>query len=145
VTTKSTAESRGTRYLPDLLLGILPLLLAVQLLGWLSFFQDALVGNDERALPFVRPAYQALLFLPFSLLPYRNAYLAFLVVNLVLLALAFRLIRPHMKNLARIWRGLPVFVLLIFYPIALAPCKDRIRFSCCCLRLLWWRSTMVSK
>jgi hypothetical protein len=155
--TKSTAESRGTRYLPDLLLGILPLLIAVQLLGWLSFFpsalrghtdfrqlyaagymvrtghggelydpraqqefQDALVGNDERALPFIRPAYQALLFVPFSLLPYRNAYLAFLVVNLVLLALAFRLIRPHMKNLARIWRGLPVFVLLIFYPIALA-------------------------
>src|SRR4029077_12419790 len=110
MTTKSTAESRGTRYLPDLLLGILPLLLAVQLLGWLSFFQDALVGNDERALPFVRPAYQALLFLPFSLLPYRNAYLAFLAVNLVLLALAFWLIRPLMKNLARIWRGLPGFV-----------------------------------
>jgi hypothetical protein len=145
------------RYLPDLLLGILPLLVAVQLLGWLSFFpsalrghadfrqlyaagymvrtghaselydpraqqefQDALVGNDERALPFIRPAYQALLFLPFSLLPYRNAYLAFLAVNLVLLALAFWLIRPLMKNLARIWRGLPVLVFLVFYPVALA-------------------------
>ena len=157
MTTKSTAESRGTRYLPDLLLGILPLLLAVQLLGWLTFFpsalrghadfrqlyaagymvrtrhanelydpraqqevQDALVGSDERSLPYIRPAYQALLFAPFSLLPYRNAYLAFLALNIFLLALAFWLIRPHMKNLARIWRGLPVFVFLVFYPIALA-------------------------
>jgi Glycosyltransferase family 87 len=157
MTTKSTAESRGTRYLPDLLLGILPLLVAVQLLGWLSFFpsalrghadfrqlyaagymvrtghaselydtraqqqfQDALVGNDERALPFIRPAFQALLFVPFSLLPFRSAYIAFLAMNLVLLALAFWLVRPHMKNLARIWLGLPVFVFLVFYPIALA-------------------------
>ena len=145
------------RYLADLLLGILPLLVAVQLLGWLSFFpsalrghadfrqlyaagymvrtghaselydaraqqqfQNALVGSDERALPFIRPAYQALLFVPFSLLPYRSAYLAFLAVNLLLLALAFWLIRPRMKNLARIWRGFPVFVFLVFYPIALA-------------------------
>ncbi len=157
MTKKSTTESRGMRYLADLLLGILPLLVAVQLLGWLSFFpsalrghadfrqlyaagymvrtgraselydaqaqqqfQSALVGNDERALPFIRPAYQALLFVPLSLLPYRSAYLAFLAVNLLLLALAFWLIRPCMKNLARIWQGLPVFVFLVFYPIALA-------------------------
>ena len=83
-------------------------------------FQNALVGNDERALPFIRPAYQALLFVPFSLLPYRSAYLAFLAVNLLLLAMAFWLIASTMRNLARIWRGLPVFVFLVFYPIALA-------------------------
>src|SRR6478752_5014662 len=158
MTPKTTAESRGTRYLPDLLLGMLPILVGIQLLGWITFFpsallhghadfrqlyaagymvrtghagelydiraqkqfQDALVGSDERALPFIRPAYQALLFVPFSLLPYRSAYLAFLAVNLLLLALAFWLIRPRMKNLARIWRGLPIFVFLVFYPIALA-------------------------
>ncbi len=157
MTTKSTAESRGTRYLPDLLLGILPILLAVQLLGCLTFFpsalhghadfrqlyaagymvrtghasqlydyraqqnfQDALVGNDERALPFIRPAYQALLFVPFSLLLYRTAYLVFLGVNLLLLAIALWLLRPSMRNLSRVWRGLPVFVFLVFYPMALA-------------------------
>jgi len=157
MTTKSTAESRGTRYLPDLLLGILPILLAVQLLGCLTFlpsalhghadfrqlytagymvrtghaselydygaqqnFQDALVGNDERALPFIRPAYQALFFVPFSLLPYRSAYIAFLALNILLLAIASWLLRSTMENLARVWRGLPVFVFLVFYPIALA-------------------------
>src|SRR5216684_2393187 len=158
MTPKNTAGSRGMRYLPDLLLGILPILIGIQLLGWLTFFpgallhghadfrqlyaagymvrtghaaelydiraqqqfQDVLVGNDEPALPFIRPAYQALLFVPFSLFPYRSAYLAFLAVNLALLATAFWILRPNMKNLTRIWRGLPVVVFLVFYPVALA-------------------------
>ena len=155
---KTTVQSRGTRILPDLLLGLSPLLVGIQLLGCLTFFpgallhghadfrqlyaagymvrtghaaelydaraqqqfQDVLVSNDEPALPFIRPAYQALLFVPFSLLPYRTAYLAFLVVNLILLAMAFWILRPNMKNLSRVWRGLPVIVFLVFYPIALA-------------------------
>src|SRR5229473_4539863 len=158
MTPKNTAASRGTRYLPDLLLGLLPILIGIQLLGWITFFpgalshghadfrqlyaagymvrtghagelydiraqqnfQDALVGNDERALPFIRPAYQALLFVPFSLLLYRTAYLVFLGVNLLLLAIALWLLRPSMRNLSRVWRGLPVFVFLVFYPMALA-------------------------
>jgi len=158
MTPKATADARGTRYLPDLLLGMLPILVGIQLLGWITFFpgallhghadfrqlyaagymvrtghagelydiraqqqfQDALVGSDERALPFIRPAYQALLFVPFSLLPYRSAYLAFLAVNLALLALAFRALRSHMSHLMRVWRFLPVFLFLVFYPISLA-------------------------
>ena len=155
---KTISQSRGTRILPDLLLGILPILVGIQLLGWITFFpaallhghadfrqlyaagymvrtghagelydiraqqqfQDVLVGNDERALPFIRPAYQALLFVPFSLLAYRTAYVAFLAVNLVLLAMTFWILRPNMRNLSRVWQGLPVFVFLVFYPIALA-------------------------
>ena len=155
---KTSVESPGTRYLPDLLLGMLPILVGIQLLGWITFFpaallhghadfrqlyaaaymvrtghaaqlydaraqqqfQDVLVGNDEPALPFIRPAYQALLFLPFSLPPYRTAYLAFLTVNLVLLALALWILRPNMRNLSRLWRGFPIVLFLVFYPIALA-------------------------
>jgi hypothetical protein len=158
MTPKTTAESRGRRYLPDLLLGMLPILVGIQLLGWITFFpgallhghadfrqlyaagymvrtghaaelydiraqqrfQDVLVGSNDRALPFIRPAYQALLFVPFSLLPYRTAYLAFLAVNLVLLAIAFWILRSHMSHLMRVWRFLPVFLFLVFYPIALA-------------------------
>jgi hypothetical protein len=86
----------------------------------LSPFQDVLVGSNDRALPFIRPAYQAVLFVPFSLLPYRTAYLAFLAVNLVLLAIAFWILRSHMSHLMRVWRFLPVFLFLVFYPIALA-------------------------
>jgi hypothetical protein len=170
MTPKTTADARGTRYLPDLLLGMLPILVGIQLLGWITFFpgallhghadfrqlyaagymvrtghagelydiraqqqfQDALVGSDERALPFIRPAYQALLFVPFSLLPYRSAYLAFLAVNLVLLAFAFRTLRSHMNHLMRVWRFLSISGVLSdlagdhagtgFHPVAVAAC-----------------------
>ena len=102
MTPKTTVESRGERYLPDLLLGMLPILVAFNCWGGSPFspvrcctamptsdnsmrpvtwsgpgtpansmtsgaaaFQDALVGSDERALPFIRPAYQALSLFPF--------------------------------------------------------------------------------
>ena len=83
-------------------------------------FQNTLVSNDERALPFIRPAYQALMFVPFSLLPYRTAYLGFLLLNVLLLALAFLILQPRLRGLSRVWPGLPPALFLGFYPVALA-------------------------
>ena len=85
-----------------------------------AYFQNTLVSNDERALPFIRPAYQALMFVPFSLLPYRTAYLGFLLLNVLLLALAFLILQPRLRGLSRVWPGLPPALFLGFYPIALA-------------------------
>ena len=85
-----------------------------------TYFQNTLVSNDERALPFIRPAYQALMFVPFSLLPYRTAYLGFLLLNLLLLALAFLMLQPRLRGLSRVWPGLPPALFLGFYPVALA-------------------------
>jgi hypothetical protein len=82
-------------------------------------FQDALVSREQIAIPFVRPAYQALLFAPFSLLSFRQAYCAFLAFNLAALGLYFRLLRPYMDNLSRVWPGLPAGMFL-FLPIAAA-------------------------
>src|SRR5260370_10802523 len=50
-----------------------------------KYFQDKLVSPAQIALPFVRPAYQALVFDPLSRLTYRKAYFAFLVINVVIL------------------------------------------------------------
>ena len=85
-----------------------------------TYFQNTLVSNDERALPFIRPAYQALMFVPFSLLPYRTAYLGFLLLNVLLLALAFLILQPRLRGLSRVWPGLPPALFLGFYPVALA-------------------------
>ena len=85
-----------------------------------TYLQNMLVSNDELAVPFIRPAYQALLFVPFSLLPYRAAYLAFLFLNLLLLAVAFLLLQPRMRGLSRVWSGLPPALFLGFYPVSLA-------------------------
>src|ERR1700687_1084733 len=121
MTTNNATKSRGTRYVADFLLGLLPLLLVLQLQWFIFFqgalrghadfrqlyaagymvrtghasdlynyaaqknFQDTLVSREKLALPFIRPAYQAVFFAPFSLLPYRSAYLAFLSANLIFL------------------------------------------------------------
>jgi hypothetical protein len=82
-------------------------------------FQDAVVSHEPIAIPFIRPACQALLFVPFSLLPFRLAYFAFLIVNLFALAFCFRLLRPYMRHLAEVWPGLP-HATFFFLPIAAA-------------------------
>ena len=58
-----------------------------------KLFQDTLVSPEQIALPFIRPAYQALLFAPLSVLSYRTAYFVFLAINLVLLGICYRLLR----------------------------------------------------
>src|SRR5713101_5667223 len=83
-------------------------------------FQDALVSREEIAMPFNHLAYEALLFIPLSMLRYRAAYCAFLTVNLVFLVISFQLLRPRMDNLARVWQWLPVGIFLGFLPIAAA-------------------------
>ena len=83
-------------------------------------FQNELVSKAEIALPFIRPAYQALLFAPFSFLTYRSAYFAFLAVNLALLWASFRLLRPKMNRIARVYPWLPAAMFLGFLPIAAA-------------------------
>ena len=82
-------------------------------------FQDALISREDIAIPFIRPAYQALLFAPFSFLAFREAYFAFLVLNLATLGLCSRLLRPYTSNLSHVWPGLPGGMLL-FLPIAAA-------------------------
>ncbi len=82
-------------------------------------FQDALVSREEVAIPFIRPAYQALVYVPFSFLSFRQAYLAFLALNVAVLVLCFRLLRPYMGNLAHVWPGLPA-AMFLFLPIAAA-------------------------
>src|SRR5260370_30335154 len=56
------------------------------------YFQDRLVSQAQVALPFVRPAYEAAVLAPLSRLPYRQAYFAFLAINLSILGAIFVLL-----------------------------------------------------
>jgi hypothetical protein len=84
-----------------------------------KMFQDELVSKADLPLPFIPPAYEALFFAPFSFLPFRPAYYAFLGFNLALLLLCMRLLRRYMSNLARVDSCLPSFAFL-FTPITVA-------------------------
>ena len=83
-------------------------------------FQDTLVSREELALPFIRPAYQAVAMVPFSLFRYRTAYLLFLALNLGLVALCFSLLKPHIRTLSAAWSWLPPAMLVTFLPVNVA-------------------------
>jgi Glycosyltransferase family 87 len=83
-------------------------------------FQNQVVSQTDLALPFIRPAYEAVLFVPLSLLPYRAAYFTWLAINLALLAICYRLLFPKMEDLYHIYRWLPAAIFLGFLPIAAA-------------------------
>ncbi len=83
-------------------------------------FQRLLVGPGDVPLPFNRPAFEALLFVPFSFLSYRAAYFTLVLVNVVLLAICFRLLRGRLDNLAAVHPALPVAVFAGFLPLAAA-------------------------
>jgi hypothetical protein len=83
-------------------------------------FQNELVGPTQGALPFNHLAYEALFYAPFSLLNYRDAYLAFLAANLIILVASIRVLRELFSPLTQIWSHLPVAIVVCFLPVAIA-------------------------
>jgi hypothetical protein len=85
-----------------------------------KYFQDNLVSPAQMALPFIRPAYQALAFAPLSYLPYPRAYFAFLAINVAILSLIYVLLLPWTQSLRAIYPWLPLSLILGFLPLAAA-------------------------
>jgi len=81
---------------------------------------NKLVAPAKIALPYVRPAYQAVLFAPLSLLSYRAAYALWTVVNVALLTLACFLLPSRFPELVKVWKLLPVGVICAFFPVWIA-------------------------
>jgi hypothetical protein len=87
--------------------------------GAQKLFQDELISRENSPLPYIRPAYSALFYVPLSLLPFRQAYFTFLALNLAGLLLCMQLLRPYMSNLAGVGFCLPSLMFL-FFPITVA-------------------------
>jgi hypothetical protein len=83
-------------------------------------FQNLLISHADVPMPFIRPAYEAALLAVFSLLRFREAYFLFLAVNLALIVMVYRLLRPRMEKLAAIYSWLPAAIFLAFLPVAAA-------------------------
>jgi len=82
--------------------------------------QDRLVSKADGLLPFIRPAYEALLFAPLSYLPYRAAYFSFLCVNLLLLLICFLVCRNELSHPGTFAQPKPGLQIFIFYPVMVA-------------------------
>jgi hypothetical protein len=83
-------------------------------------FHNELVSQDGMTEVFDAPAYEALLFVPLSLMKYRAAYIAFFAANLALLWLSIQTLRPFLEKLENVWWWLPAAVFLCFFPVAAA-------------------------
>ena len=81
--------------------------------------QSVLVTPEPVALPFFAPPFAALPFALLSLAPFKLALLLFGLANLALLALAVRIMRPHLPALIERWPLTPALLYLSFLPVGL--------------------------
>jgi len=105
--------------------------------------QNIIVCPMYRGVPFYHPAYEALLYAPFTLLSYRYAYIAFALFNLLLLALCYRL-APLTADprIARIPRSLFLFLCFPAF-MGIAEGQDSIVFLF--LACLLWRALAAGR
>src|SRR5258708_1940568 len=74
---------------------------------------------DKSAVPFLHPAYEAVVFMPLSFLPYRVAYVVWAGVNFLILGLISFLLRPCLADLSAVGpKWIPPALLLGFMPVA---------------------------
>ncbi len=90
-------------------------------LGKIRRNQAERVSPDSVAVPFLHPAFESILFVPLSLLPYRVAYLGWAAVNFAVLAGIYFVLRPRLEDFSALGPAwiLPA-LLLGFIPIAFA-------------------------
>jgi hypothetical protein len=100
--------------------------------------QNLIVCPMGRGVPFYHPAYEALLYAPFTLLPYRWAYIAFAVFNLLLLLLCYQAAPPAADpRIAKVPRSLLLFLCFPAF-MGIAEGQDSIVFLL--LACLLWRA-----
>ncbi len=97
--------------------------------------QIRLVDPENGWVMFAQPPYEALLFVPFSLLPYRVAYLLFLAFNVALIIPCFLLARAPFSHVIDPWQPKPGLLFFFFLPLALALLQGqgsvRLLLVCC--------------
>ena len=91
--------------------------------------QNAVIGGRTAALPFVYPTYAALPFVPLSLLHYKAAFVALLLINAALLAAAVLVMLPYLEPLRAVWPPLPWLLFACFYPVGIALLQGQVSMA----------------
>jgi hypothetical protein len=84
-------------------------------------FEDRLVPVGRTLnLAMDHPAYEEVLYAPLSLLPYRAAFIVFILLNLAVVVWCARLLGPSLRVLSERWKPLPALLFAAFFPISKA-------------------------
>jgi hypothetical protein len=88
--------------------------------------QDGLVGKRDQSIPFGHLAYDALLYVPLSLLNYRSAYVSVVLCYAILVILCFLVARKEFSETIPLWQPRAGLIFFTFIPttIALAQGQD---------------------
>jgi hypothetical protein len=82
--------------------------------------EDSLFGAHFGVLPFAHLAPEALLFLPFSLLSFRTAYLCIVIFNIVMAGACFFAARDAFSHIFAPWQPRPGFAIFVYIPVFFA-------------------------
>ena len=82
-------------------------------------FRELDPGNHDAALWYVCAPYLAQVFRPFALLPYRVAYLAWMIVAILIYGIGIGALRPYLASLPKPYRRAALLLGLTFMPVAL--------------------------
>ena len=101
--------------------------------------QDELVSKRPQSIPFGHLAYDALLYVPLSLLKYREAYLLMLVANAVLIVLCFFAARKEFSVTIPMWQPRPGLIFFTFMPTTIALAQGQDSMVLLLVLCLGWR------
>lgn len=100
--------------------------------------QSRLVSQGEFTLPFFHPGYEAFLFVPLSFLPYSAAYLVFVCVNILLIALCVLVGMRVFSVVIPFLQPRPGMIVFFFLPLWLAILQGQDSILFLLLLLLTW-------
>ena len=101
--------------------------------------QGELANQSGETLPFLYPAFAALLFLPFSFLPYKVAFLLFASANLCLLGITGMWMQSYLPLLQKSPPWLPGYLFLSFFPVSIAIMQGQLS----CIMLFFYTLSFV--
>ena len=97
------------------------------------------------SLTFYHPSYQTLIFVPFSLLSFRSAYLAYIAFNMVLLMAAFFAARPAFSSVIPMFQPRPGLMFFAFIPLLATVVLGQDSIISLLLCCLMWRQLQSGK
>ncbi len=108
-------------------------------LGRQKQIEDDLVAKSDLAIPFGHLPYDALIFLPLSLLNYKQAYLSMIVCNLILMFGCFLAARKEFSKTIPTWQPQPGLILFSFLPTSIAVAQGQDSLLMLLILCLTWR------
>jgi hypothetical protein len=101
--------------------------------------EDSLVEKHDVAIPFGHLAYDAILFVPFSLLSYRTAYLLVVLVNTILIIACFLAARKEFSTIIQPWQPRPGLIFFLFMPTLITVAQGQDSLLLLLILCVTWR------